>query len=229
MYARPLDIVGSHKLINIYKDGSKKTHHISNNFAIFVDSDHARDKSSRRSTNFTVVTLGGVAIEWSAKQAGPIALHSTDAETFAFSSAAKKSIFYHELAKFFQMPTAGDPNIIYEDSQPCIDTIASNSISSRAKHFATPIAFANQQITFGICQPEKIDTSIHPADAGMKPQSWPLLEHVFNYIIGSRYYPPSDSQHAIDMDLQAFKVFHKHAIDTEKDTLLLDDGNNTDH
>lgn len=114
---------------------------IVNNIAIFVDAEHGRDASTRKSMYFICVVIGGVIVDHVAKQSGAIALHSTDAEIYGFCAATKRACFWHDLAIFFGLPTAGDPIQLYEDSKPCIDIVQSNSISSRVKHLAVQIAF----------------------------------------------------------------------------------------
>jgi len=116
---------------------------ITNGIAIFVDADHGRDKATRRSIEFLTVLLGGVSIDESCKQQGFIALNSTDAETGGLCKASKKGVYYYKLAKFFTLPIAGQPVTIYEDSQPAIDLVSSNAISSHAKHMATAIAYSS--------------------------------------------------------------------------------------
>lgn len=157
---------------------------------------------------FLVVVVMGVAVDHAAKQSGPVALQSTDSESLCFAKAAKRGIFFSELVKFLKLPIAGDPITIYEDSQPCIDVVTSNAISSRVKHIAVPIAFSHEKITLDIIRPEYINTTIQPADGGTKPQSGPTLERAFNYLIGARYFPPITSNHASDMDLREFKCYY---------------------
>jgi hypothetical protein len=99
-------------------------------------------------------------VDRQAKQSGPVYLHSTDAECGAFARAVNKAITFYNLNVHLQSEAAGKPIIIYEDSQPCIDTILSNTISSKAKRYAVYIAFTHEQISKGICKPEKIDTKL---------------------------------------------------------------------
>ena len=209
MYPRHLSLTGTHLISNNYNDGRSESHTISNNFSIFVDADHARDQRTRKSMTFYTATLGGVAVDHAAKQQGPTALHSTDAEILGFSTATKKAIFFHDLALFLELPTAGDPITIYEDSQPAIDVLTSNALSSRIKHIAVPIAFANEKIVLGIVSAEYIKTTLQPADGGTKPQSGPILERIFNYLIGVRFYPRAGSKHYVELDLDSFKTYYQ--------------------
>jgi hypothetical protein len=168
---------------------------------------------------FICVVVAGVIVDHVAKQSGVVALHSTDAEIYGFCAATKRAIFWYELAIFFNLPTAGEPIKIYEDSQPCIDVVQSNAISSRVKHVAVQIAFAYEKLSMGITSAEYIHTTLQPADAGTKPQSGPVMERAFNYLIGVRHYPPLTSEHAKAMELEEFKSYH------DKVTRDDDDGN----
>jgi hypothetical protein len=208
-YPARVSLTGTHLICRDFDAGKSAEHTISNGIVIFTDSDHARDKATRRSVGFTCVCLGGVTIDHQGKQQSFIALHSTDSETYQFSTGTRRSIFFYQLANFLRTPIAGQPIIIYEDSQPCIDIVSSHQISSKSRHIAAPIAFTYEKICLGIVKPEHITTTLQPADAGTKPQSAPVLAHAFDYFIGVRYYPPPSSQHAIDMNLSDFRPLRR--------------------
>jgi hypothetical protein len=208
MYPRKASLTGAHIFRNTYDNGHIEEAEIVNNIAIFVDSEHGRDLSTRRSMYFVCVVIAGVIVDHVAKQSGAIALHSTDAEIYGFCAASKRAVFWYDLAVFFQLPTAGQPIRLYEDSQPCIDVVQSHSILSKVKHLAVQIAFAYEKITMGVTQPEYLHTTLQPADAGTKPQSAPVLKRAFNYLIGVRHYPPRTSEHAQVLDLSEFKCYH---------------------
>jgi len=217
MFPRKATLTGMHILRNTYDNGTVKQIEISNNIAIFVDAEHGRDASTRRSMYFICVVIAGVIVDHVAKQSGAIALHSTDAEIYGFCAATKRAVFWYDLAVFLELPTAGEPIKVYEDSQPCIDVVSSNSISSRVKHLAVQVAFAYEKVSMGVTSPEYIHTSLQPADAGTKPQSAPVLERAFNYLIGVRHYPPLTSNHAKALDLSEFKCYH------DKTSMVLED------
>lgn len=132
-------IKGVHILRNTFDNGTVRQAEISNNIAIFVDSENGRDATTRRPMYFICVVIAGVIVDHVAQQLGAIALHSTDAEIYGFCSATKRAVFWYDLAVFFELPTAGDAIKLYEDSQPCIDVVKSNSISSRVKHLAVQV------------------------------------------------------------------------------------------
>lgn len=60
----------------------------------------------------------------------------------------------------------------------------------------------------GVTEPVHLKTTLQPADAGTKPQSAPVLERAFNYLIGVRHYPSPDSEHGQLLELSEFKCYH---------------------
>jgi hypothetical protein len=217
MFPCKATLTGIYILRNTYDNGTVKQAKTSNSIAIFVDAEHGRDASTRRSMYFICVVIAGVLVDHVAKQSGAIALHSTDAEIYGFCAATKQAVFWYDLAVFLELPKAGEAIKVYEDSQPCIDVVSSNSISSRVKHLAVQVNFAYEKISMGVTSPEYIHTSLQPADAGTKPQSAPVLERAFNYLIGVRHYPPLTSSHARALDLSEFKCYH------DKTSMVLED------
>ena len=135
-----------------------------------------------------------------------IALHSTDAETRAFFTATKMNSYLRDLCTYLRLDQS-KPTTIYEDSQPCIDIIASNSITSRVKHMAVTVGYIHQEIELGKAVPEKIKTTLNIADLGTKPLAAPSHHRHFEFARGVRYYPPPLSNHATLMDLKNHRPF----------------------
>ena len=102
-----------------------------------------------------------------------------------------------------------DPTIIYEDSQPCIDILASNSITSRVKHMAVAVGYIHQEIELGKAVPQKIKTTLNIADLGTKPLAAPSHHRHFEFARGIRYYPPPKSNHATLMDLKNHRPYRR--------------------
>ena len=114
------------------------------------------------------------------------------------------NLFLYELAKFTDLSCSSKPITIYQDSQPCIEIVESNTISSRVKHVAIPVLFTHENIVREVIQMEYIKTTLQPADPGTKPQSAPVLFRAYDYLIGVRFYPPITSEHAKLMNLPAY-------------------------
>ncbi|MGB2447382.1 MAG: reverse transcriptase domain-containing protein [Candidatus Poseidoniaceae archaeon] len=176
-----------------------------NSMICLVDSDHARDHETRRSVESVLLLLGGCAFDWKQAQCRIIALHSTDSETRGAFTAAKRTIHAQDIASFLGFPTPSiRPVPLYIDSQPCIDILNANAVTSRVKHIAVPIHFIHQLIFDGRISIRKIGTHLNLADSGTKPNSAPVLFRHFDHIHGVRFYPPSGSDHFRLLELHRF-------------------------
>ena len=169
-----------------------------------MNADHASEQRTRRSVSSLLTLLHGVVVDWKVEQQGCLTTSSTDAETLATYAGSRKSAFYYALTKFLDLPWAGEPITIYQDSQPCIDICNAGAISTRVKHIAVPIAYIHEKIIKNINTLHKIPTTLQPSDPGTKPISAPILFRTYDYAIGVRFYPPPGSTHASLMRLQLF-------------------------
>ena len=197
---------GLHTLRHNFDADKYAEHQITNAYAIFDDSDHAGDQRTRRSLTSVLATLNGVVVDYKHEQQGCMSLHSTDGEIIATLAGAKKGVYFFELAKFLDLPSAGQPIKIYQDSQPCIDICNNGIISNRAKHIAVPALYIHDKVTRKFIELEYIPTSLQPADPGTKAQSAPVIFRAYDYAIGVRFYPPATSEHAQLMDLTKFNA-----------------------
>jgi hypothetical protein len=171
-----------------------------------VDADHARDNATRRSHHCVLIFCSGVATNWKMQQQKCIALHSTDSEIRGNFAATKEALKTRDTAQFMRLPSKYyKPFPIYTDSQPAIDSIVSNTITSRVKHIAVPISFMNEQVKDGKIELRKIGTKLNIADSGTKPTPAPIFFRHFDYAIGVRFYPPKDSEHYKLLELHKFK------------------------
>jgi hypothetical protein len=71
----------------------------SNELQGYVDSDHAGDKVTRRSTTGYIFYLFGGAISWNCKTQPTVALSSTEAEYMALSSSAQEAMWLEGILK----------------------------------------------------------------------------------------------------------------------------------
>ena len=212
-----------HTLRHNYDNGKFDEHRITNAIAIFADAEHARDQKTRRSLDSIIVIMAGVLIDYKMSQQSCIALHSTDSEILSTFGATKKALFLYKLAKFTDLSCSSKPITIYQDSQPCIEIVESNTISSRVKHVAIPVLFTHENIVREVIQMEYIKTTLQPADPGTKPQSAPVLFRAYDYLTGVRFYPPITSEHAKLMDLPTFnssRNFSEIAITTSLEATI---------
>ena len=185
---------------------------ITNAFAVFADGDHGGDQRTRRSLSSILVTLGGVAVDWKVEQQGCISISSTDSEVQSTFTGTKRALYFFDVARFLDMPSAGEPIRIYQDSQPCIDIVTSGSISKRVKHIAVPVHFIYEKVFKRYIDFEHIPTALQPADPGTKSVSAPVLFRACDYAAGVRFYPPATSEHAELMALSTFNAARNFTI-----------------
>lgn len=179
---------------------------IPNGLCEVVDADHARDHATRKSHHCVIALLIGVAVHWKMMQQKCVALHSTDSEIRGNFAATKEGLKLQDIGLFIRIPTRNvRPLPIYTDSQPAIDSIASNTITSRIKHIAVPTTFMHEQVQMNKVEFRKVDTKLNIADSGTKPTPVATFFHHFDFAIGVRFYPPESSEHYKLLELHKFK------------------------
>ena len=179
-----------------------------------VDSDHARDLRTRRSCHHHKALLNGVAVDWKHDQERCISLHSTEAEVRGVFACVKRGMHTQDVSLAIGIPRKILlPSPVYEDSEPCIDILDANEVTSRVKHVAVPIHFIHDQIrTHGRFVVRKISTRLNPADSGTKPNPSPAHFRHYDYSCGVRFYPPQGSDHykLLQLDLFVTSPYSKH-------------------
>ena len=122
-----------------------------------------------------------------------------------YFTGVKRGLALQDLAEFIGFDTKQIyPTQIFEDSQPCINILKANTVTTQVKHIATPIHFIHSEIGKGMFVMRKIDTSINLADSGTKPTLSPVHFCQFDHTIGVRFYPPSGSEHYKLLQLEHF-------------------------
>jgi hypothetical protein len=132
-----------------------------NGLAIVVDSEHTRDNESRKSCHCIVGLMNGVAIQHKCKQQKAIALRSTHSETIGTCDATKETLYVQDIICAF-LGIDKDiyrPTPLYIDSQPCIDSLQTNTVTTRQKHIAVPTHFIHEQIENRRVELRKIGTT----------------------------------------------------------------------
>ena len=170
-----------------------------------IDSDHARDNRTRKSCTSIKALMLGVIFDWKMEQQKVVALHSTDSETRGVFAGTKRGLTLQAIAEFLGFPNKNIyPTPIYEDSQPCIDILQANTVTTRVKHIAVPIHFIHHQIAMKKFTMVKIGTQLNLADSGTKPTPGPTHFRHFDQSIGVRFYPPLESEHHDLLELSKF-------------------------
>jgi hypothetical protein len=133
------------------------------------------------------------------------ALHSTHSEIVGVKSGTKQSIYLQDICTFLQLKNELiRPAPIYVDSQPCIDSLEANTVTTRVKHIAVQIKWVHEQIVSNRIKLCKIDTNLNLADSGTKPNLSPVFFRQYDYIIGVRFYPPPGTEHYQLLELHNF-------------------------
>ena len=123
---------------------------ITNLLAIFPDADHGGDQRTRRSLSCVLTVLIGVAVDYKMEQQGCMSLSSTNTEIHATFAGTKRAVYFFEIAKFLDMLNARKLIRIYQDSQPCIDTLTSSAVSKHDKHIAMLVNYVYKIVVKGI-------------------------------------------------------------------------------
>ena len=195
MCPRNVKVEGTHTLKHHFSIDPLDEATITNNLADFADGGEGRSACDRRSIACVIMTLLlGVAIHWKAVTQPGASAHSTDSEVRTFFVATKMIQNARPVLKQMGVKITA-PTKIYEDSQPTIDIVKANHLTTRVKHIAVPIAYIHEQYVLLTVDPEKIKGIIQPADVGTKTLPGPQVDAHFGYIRGERFYPPSDSEH----------------------------------
>jgi len=161
-----------------------------------VDSDHARDNATRRSCHCVLALICGVVIHWKMQQQKCISIHSTESEIPGGFAATKEGQNLQNMFMFLPVPnTICRPLPIYCDSQPAIDSVIANTVTSRVKKIAIPIMYLHNLVNDGTISLRKIGTKLNLADSGTKPNPAPTHFDHFDQAIGVRFDPPTDLEH----------------------------------
>jgi hypothetical protein len=208
MYPRgTLDINGTHNIRVDFDPPKFKSMELPNKLIELVDSDHARDITTRRSCHCILALLLGVVVNWKVEQQKCVALHSTDSELRGSFSATKIGMNLQDICEFLGLERSlFRPLSIYGDSQPCIDILKANQIGTniKLKHIAVPAHFMHQQVLNERVDFLKIDTHLNMADSGTKPNPSSTHFRQWNQATGVRFYPPADSEHYTLLQLHRF-------------------------
>lgn len=194
MYPANVPIDGTHILQHEVTPDKTTATSVNNTLTSFVDGGEARALNDKRAIACVIMTFLGVAIAWKAKTQPGVAAHSTDSEIRSLFLSSKINQYLRPILEHMGVEFT-DATQVHEDSQPTLDIILSDQVTSRVKHIAVPIAYVQEQVAEGMLDPTKIHTSIQPADMGTKAQSGPLLARHDSYLRGVRFYPPKGSEH----------------------------------
>uniref|UniRef100_A0AAV1SYJ7 Polyprotein n=1 Tax=Peronospora matthiolae TaxID=2874970 RepID=A0AAV1SYJ7_9STRA len=106
----------------------------------FSDADYAADKSDRKSVTGGVVRLNRMAVSWSARKQGGVALSTMEAEFVAASEVAREVLGLREMLREVGLEPAL-PMQLHVDNQAAISQIAGEASSLKAKHVDVRLKF----------------------------------------------------------------------------------------
>jgi len=203
MYPRGVQIHGDHKLSHGFSIDDVDDATITNHLAAFADGGEGRSLNDRRSIACVILALLGVAIHWKGVTQPAVSAHSTDSEVRTFYVATKLVQNIRPILKHLGIKITAATKI-YEDSQPTIDIVRANHLTTRVKHIAVPIAYIHEQYVLLTVDPQKIDGKLQPADIGTKALPGPQVDNHFDYMRGARFLPPPGTEHykLLDLHLQ---------------------------
>ena len=144
----------------------------------------------------TVGLLNAVIVAWSCNIQSSIAADSTDAETKAIFHVSKRACALKNFITSAHFdPILNTPPHIYIDNQATIGLIKTNKLTSRSRHLDIPIAFAHDRLTLGYYTMEHIPSKLNAADSSTKACTGPIHQRHWEFLRGSRFYPPENTDH----------------------------------
>lgn len=99
----------------------------------YTDSDHARDKESRKSTSGCALLLNGTAVCWFSRKQKCIAQSTCEAEVIAANEATKECIWLKHMFEELEVESEIPWNL-HCDPQSAIGLITNRSFHSKSKH-----------------------------------------------------------------------------------------------
>eukprot|EP00957_Ditylum_brightwellii_P153322 11668632-Ditylum_brightwellii.AAC.1 len=159
-----------------------------------ANADLACDLRDTRSTTSNIITVNGVTTHWyNVKQPEPTNATS-NAELMGLHKIVNTTSNIRKFSTSIGYPI-GEPTTLYEDTVGTIRAIVSDRVTpTHCNHgvmFHT-VLHHKKVGTFGI---EYAKSDMMLADINTKPQGGPTPQKKVDRIIGTRYYPPTHSEH----------------------------------
>jgi hypothetical protein len=129
----------------------------------FVDSDHAADVDTRRSTSGYLCFLNNGVVSWNTKVQKTVAKSSAEAEYMALFEATSETIWLRSLLKELGFPQE-EATEIFIDNSAAIDITFNPTHHGRTKHIDVDFHFIRERKQSGEIIPKKVHTSVNDAD-----------------------------------------------------------------
>ncbi|GJY03740.1 putative RNA-directed DNA polymerase [Tanacetum coccineum] len=134
-----------------------------NNLRVFVDSDWAKCKITRRSITGYSVFLGNNLVSWKSKKQSVVSRSSTEAEFRAMCNVCCEVIWIRKILTDLQV----DIDLPIEmncDNNSAIQISANPVLHERSKHFEIDLYFLREKIADGLIKPRKVKSEDNIAD-----------------------------------------------------------------
>ena len=141
---------------------------------VYVDSDHAGDKETRRSRTGYIVMLNGGPISWQSKLQSAVALSSTEAEYYALTDAVQEAIWIRQLMEKIGFKIE-DPTPVYEDNKGAKDLANNPMYHKRTRHIDIKYHFVRRYVQRGLVSVVATRSLNQYADFLTKPLNYPEL------------------------------------------------------
>ena len=141
---------------------------------VYVDSDHAGDKETRRSRTGYIVMLNGGPISWQSKLQSAVALSSTEAEYYALTDAVQEAIWIRQLMEEIGFKIE-DPTPVYEDNKGAKDLANNPMYHKRTRHIDIKYHFVRRYVQRGLVSVVATRSLNQYADFLTKPLNYPEL------------------------------------------------------
>ncbi|KAH9149896.1 hypothetical protein AeRB84_007169 [Aphanomyces euteiches] len=162
---------------------------------VFADADWAGDKTSRRSTTGSVVTIGGCPTQWMSKRQGVVVLSTTEAEYIAASLGTQEAMWIRQLLIELGLKPVGEPTRLWCDNQSAIANMQNGATKSWSKHMDMRYHYVRDAVQDNKIKVDYCQTGRMPADIFTKALATETFERARHMV---RVLAPEDS--SIKMD-----------------------------
>lgn len=138
-----------------------------NEIVICADSNFDGDEESL-STSSVAVFYAGNLISWSSVKQELVAKSTCEAEINSIAEGATDAVYFRELIAELTGMNMNSPTVIYNDSKPALDTLASGGKHARTRHYKRRINYVKKLQKNKIVKVEHEGTKEMIADAFTK-------------------------------------------------------------
>ncbi|KAG3093779.1 hypothetical protein PI124_g10497 [Phytophthora idaei] len=141
----------------------------------YSDADFAADKLDRKSVTGGFITTDGMAVGWTCKEQGGMALSTMEAEYTAASVIGQELLGIRELLGELEVACV-QPFERRVDNQATLKQLEGEKASSKAKHIDVRIKFVVHYTKKGVLKPQYWESERMPADVFTKVLAAPRLD-----------------------------------------------------